>query len=702
MRRRIHPSPVALLLVLVGSALTGCESTAPARAVAPASEVGNLDLSAKPPTRTPAETAPDRAPVADDHYSFFPGKDRSDTAVNQNSGITPAGKDYNVSFDSAPVANVVRGILGDVLKVAYTIDPRVTGSITLSTGGPVTSDELLKILETALQMVDAAMVYDKDHFSVVPSSAVSSSATAFDLAGRNQNTPPGYGVSALALRHVKASAVKDLLEGFISRSGLVRSAVDGNMLLLKGTAEERESLIAIARSFDVDAMRDQSAAIATLKNSSPGELIGQLNRLAMMDGQSASFGLIRFEPLDRLNAILIVASDRNQVREALTWISRLDQPSKEGSNYFIYKVQNTKATDLAKVLAQTFGESDSPPASDIAANNISQANTDQAVAPSPVDAMSPSLPDSRITRSDSITANLGGNVRIVANNATNSIIIRAPARVYRQILEIVRQIDQPPVQVYINVMIAEITLNDNLRYGVQAYLQKHNFSLFDAAELPLAPTLPGFNFVLGGANSPSIVLEALSQVTDVRVVSSPSIVTLDNQMATIKVGNQVPITTQQAISTQSAGAPLVNTIEYRDAGVILRVTPRVSETDLVSMDVTQELSAVVAPPDSTESNLTPVLSERSINSSIAVYNRQTVVLGGLIASQQNNDHRSVPLLNKVPLIGDLIGKTDNASTRTELVVFITPRVMRDAIDASRVSEEVRNALQLMGKDVAAH
>lgn len=705
-----------LCIVIALALLTGCESSRHGSSAKQPSEVSTLDLSAREPVRSEGQGADNQPPdaAAPVGYQMFPGEGAAiGRGLRRDGGITPAGQDYNLSFDNANLPDVARMVLGEVLKVPYIIDPKVQGTVTLSTGSPVTRDELLNVLESALQMNDAALVYDGQQYKVVPGSVLAGGTPngSFDIANRGQATPPGYGVTVLPLRHVQAVTVMGLLEGFISRSGLVRAASRGNLLLLRGTAQERDALIGIARSFDVDAMSSQSAAIAVLRNSAPEEIIPHLRKVSQTDPDPQATSLVRFEPLPRLNAILILAPDKSQVNEALAWVTRLDQPTEEGASYYIYRVQNAKASSLTRILNDAFGQgaasasasepdqrrSQSGPSSDARTDGMGgmapqEQGSDAPTTPAPVEESGVDLTGPQ----DGGPAVAGEGVRITANNSTNSLIIRAPARIYRQILGILRQIDKPSVQVLINVMIAEVTLTDNLRYGVEAYLEKQHFTVLDATQLPLEPALPGLNILIGKADGPKAVLDALSAVTNVKVVSSPSVVTLDNQMATIKVGNQVPITTQQAVSTQTSNAPLVNSIEYRDSGVILRVTPRVSETDLVTMDISQELSAVVAPSNGGTS-LTPTLSQRIITSTIAVYNRQTVVLGGLISSQDSKDKQSIPLVNQIPVLGDLLSKQDNKTTRTELVVFITPKVMRDAIDASRVSEEVRNALHLLNE-----
>jgi general secretion pathway protein D len=206
----------------------------------------------------------------------------------------------------------------------------------------------------------------------------------------------------------------------------------------------------------------------------------------------------------------------------------------------------------------------------------------------------------------------------------------------------------------------------------------------------IAPLAPGLNFLVGSRKDPSVIIDALSRVTSVRVVSSPSVVVLDNQQAVIKVGDQVPIRTQELTPIDSQN--IINSFEYRDTGVILRVTPRVSGTGLVTMEISQELLDT-QPGEGAGGN--PTFSQRVINSTVSVYSRQTVVLGGLIAGEEERDKIGVPIIDHIPVIGDLLGKTDNRRRRSELIVFITPHVIRDALEASQVSEEVRAKLRLL-------
>ena len=256
----------------------------------------------------------------------------------------------------------------------------------------------------------------------------------------------------------------------------------------------------------------------------------------------------------------------------------------------------------------------------------------------------------------------------------------------QQALQLLAAIDRPPVQVLIDVLLVEVTLNDATAMGVQAYLQSNDaqFIATNGLTTGIATTAPGFNLVLGDGVDAKVIIDSLSQVTKVKVVSAPSISAFENEEAQIKVVEQVPIVTQQVVSTQTPDAPTVNSVEYHDAGVILKVTPRVSQTNLVNLKVDQELSAVVR---SGVATLTPTLRQRSISTRVAVYDSQTVALGGLISSQGSSDRKA--------LFGLLPSHTGDDKSRTELIVFITPHVVRNQQDAATISAELRARMPQM-------
>lgn len=653
-------------------------------------DISRIDLSSRP--AKVAQAQPSAAPVQQPTGSrmFVDGNQAAPTpdAATVAGAVTEVAGGYQINLQNAPLADAARSLLQDVLKVTYSIDPRAQGTITLATGGAISMDQLLIAFESTLQMNDLTLVQEAGLYRIIPAS-IANEGLAADVSNDPASVSPGYGLTAYPVRRVKAEKLAQTLDGFAARAGMVRASASGNLLLFRGSASERRALSEIVASLDTDALAGRNSGMAFLRNTNADTVFDELEAMAR---DASPSGTLRLVPVQRVNGILIVAQDRQQLTEAMEWVRRLDQATDEGDGTHVYHVQFARAGELAKVLSSTFGTPSGVKAGKpVAAQPDAETPAENAGETSPPIAMPQDAGAEPVP--ENISSSGSDDIRFTANDTDNTIIIRAPGYVYRQITSLLRTLDRPPVQVLINVVLAEVTLNDALRYGVQAYLHNSEVSLVSAARLPVGFQMPGVNVLIGQADNPKVILDALSKVTDVKVVSSPSIVALDNESAVIKVGDQVPVTTQQVVGIQTSDAPVVNSIEYRDAGVVLKVRPHVSDTGLVTMNVLQELSAVVADA-SGAATLTPVLRQRSITSTVAVYDQQTVVLGGLISTQQTKSKQSLPFLGDIPVLGNLAGTTGNDVSRTELVVFITPKVIRDQNDASEVANELRSKLRL--------
>ena len=438
----------------------------------------------------------------------------------------------------------------------------------------------------------------------------------------------------------------------------------------------------------------------------------------MFQTEGLGSGLINVQPVNRLNAVLVLTQKPALLEKAGLWIARLDRSSAEGNdNYYVYRLENGKAKDVAALLMATFGNGgDSGRAaeqSEVAPHKGAGkiASSDAAEPDSSADADTSGKSRSRLSLSSSsssasalqadvtvgVSSGAGlseasGEVRIIPEHVSNKLLIRAPARVYRKILSVLYRIDRAPLQVQINATLAEVTLNDNLKYGVQFHLKRKDgaggtFGFTNGNAIEIAPSVPGLNFMVGSAATPKVIIDALATETTVRVVSSPTVVVLHNQAATLQVGDEVPIATRQVSSVVNPDAPLVNEIQFRDTGVILKVTPRINSNGLVTMDVQQEISSVVASTSTGDSaTLTPTISQRRISSVIAVQDGQMVVLGGLISEQSDKERKKVPVIDKIPLLGDVIGGSSRGKLRKELIVFLQPKIIKDAEDASHLAE----------------
>ena len=261
------------------------------------------------------------------------------------------------------------------------------------------------------------------------------------------------------------------------------------------------------------------------------------------------------------------------------------------------------------------------------------------------------------------------------------------------VMAAIKKLDIVPLQVLIEATIAEVKLTDNLRFGLQWYFKSGDVEgvLSNTATKLIAPTLPGFSLIAAGTDA-KVILDALEKETTINIVSSPHLMVLDNQTASLQVGDEVPVITRQQQSSISADSNLVNTVEYRNTGVIMNVTPRVNSSGSIIMDVEQEVSNVVP---SSEETLTPTISQRKFKSSLVVQSGDTVVLGGLIFDFTTKQRQGLPLLSSLPIIGPLFGTTDNEEQRTELVMLITPRLVQNRYEAKQVTDEVRRRLRAL-------
>jgi general secretion pathway protein D len=295
------------------------------------------------------------------------------------------------------------------------------------------------------------------------------------------------------------------------------------------------------------------------------------------------------------------------------------------------------------------------------------------------------------------------NVRITADITNNAVLVYANQESQRVVEQTIRQIDRPHRQIAIEATIAEVTLNDTLNYGVQYFLASRDVGLKpdtgslvntvssaanSATGALIGRALPGFNFLIGSESLPRVILDALHGVTDVKVLSNPSLVVLDNQTATLQVGDQVPFSTGSA-TVLTAANTVVNTIDYKNTGIILRVLPRANATGNVVLDIEQEISSVAA---GSAQSLTPTISQRRVKSTISVNSGQTVLLAGLISETESKQRQGVPVLDSIPGVGDAFAHQNTLRTRTELILFIRPTVIRDALDAHVVAEEMRTKI----------
>jgi general secretion pathway protein D len=632
------------------------------------------------------------------------------------------------------VANVAKSVLSDILGVGYVIDPRAQGSITLASGRPIAKKDMLFVLENALHANNLNMVRDASGYRIVPSN--DGGIGAVDRAEGSGGVEPGYGMTVIPLEYVSGATLVKLMKGFAARPGAVRTDPTGKLLIVLGAGSERQFALDTVRSFDVDWLQGQSVGMYPVKNSTPEPLVSELEKIMDTGDSGLGHGLVKLEAVARLNAILVVAAKPDLLRAAARWITRLDEPSAASASAKVYKVRYGDAKHIAEMLTQIFvaspGSAAEAATNEIApSSGVKELTSEQRLTggkpPDPVASAAAAAPTGAGANSKGAGGQFGGvpvatlnaelgafgfgqggsggpqmpNVRVTADPANNSVLIYANADEYKIIERTLNQLDRPRMQVAIEVTIAEVTLNDQLNYGVQFFL--HNGALSNTlngqipsqvnnySESPRGPPVSGgLNAIVGNGVLPRVVINALHSLTDVRILSNPSLVVVDNGEATLEVGDQVPIATGSAtvLSTNNA---VVNTVDYKNTGIILHVQPQVNSNGSVLLNIDQEISAVqpVTGASTNTPNLTPTISQRKVSSEIAVVSGQTVLLAGLIQDQQDKSRAGIPILNQLPYVGAAFGTTGTSQVRTELIIFIRPQIIRDGVDASMVAEEMR-------------
>lgn len=697
-------------------------------------KVRSLDLLPRNPQPTASTTSPADSQAQPQIYTGT--VEPATEEVRQHSGAD--GDGYDLNFENTPITTVAKTILGDIMGLGYTIDPRVQGTITLASGRPVPKSNVLYVLESALRLSNVVLVRQSSGYRLVPLGDAVGGGHVDQV-----KTEPGYGISVVPLQNVSARTLTKLLESFATKPGTVRVDAERNLVLIQGTGAERQASIDTVLTFDTDWMRGQSVGIYPIRNSVPDQVIADLQRIMDSGEGGLSQDLIKFQSIDRMNAVLAVTRKPALLKTVATWIERLDKSDTASTGVKVYHVRYGEARQIARVLNNLFvgnGASDlEGPANQIAPGSglVSASSRDQGTQTPGTTAPYGASPASGFGSAKTTTRSLGDmaaslrqtadkgtgvagadpgptgppilkGVRITADTVSNTLLIYASQENYRLIERTLRQIDRPQLQVAINATIAEVTLNDQLSYGVQFFLNNHNLGInghpgsisntFNNASAVnvagiagpvLGHVFPGFNFLVGSETQPNIILDALHDVTTVKVLSNPSVVVLDNEPAVLQVGDEIPVSTGSA-TVLTTNNTVVNTIDYRNTGVILQVIPRINVNGNVVLDIQQEISNV---SDATAGTLTPTVSQRKIKSTIAVASGQTVLLAGLIGEQENGDRPGIPVVDKIPVLGDALGHTSRKANRTELIIFIRPQIIRDGVDAHFVAEELRSKLR---------
>ncbi len=643
----------------------------------------------------------------------------------------------DISFDFADtdIRTVVGQILGTILQQNYTIDSSVQGTANLRTVVPLSRDELIPTLQTLLAQDNAVLVRLNGVYRVMPADQAAASP---NLAG---DASLG-GAVVIPLHYAQAAPLAQALQPYITSSGRIVVAADQNALIVEGDPASRDALAALIQAFDVDELAGQSYELFPVTGGDAQDFASAFAAALNKSSDPSEPGAVTVVPLERIDAVLVIARTQNLLSDAQRVYAVLEGVERQTlRSWHIYYLHNGRANDAAYFLQQAFTPNDvtaqpTPQAtgqvSSTFANQSGTGGTGDtggdtglgtsgtglgASGSSGAPAAGSSAPSTNSTDQSGssanatnqggaagasallgpLSANAGGTatdaIRIIPDNENNSLLIYATAAEDDRIDAMLDQIDSAPVEVRIDATIAEVDLDNALQYGTQFFFKSGgiNAVLTQGTSNSLTTNFPGF--VLSGQNGDAapLAISLLQSVTKVDVLSSPELMVLDGQSASLQVGDLVPYLTQTSQDTISTGSPVINSIDYRETGVILQITPHVGSDGLVTLDVAQEVSGVAASVTTSGIN-SPTFTERAITSRIAIQDGQTVGLAGLISDSDSHANQGIPYLKNVPLLGDLFSNQNNQRARTELLVLITPHVLRTRADAAALTADLREQL----------
>ncbi|MBE9540555.1 MAG: type II secretion system secretin GspD [Proteobacteria bacterium] len=648
---------------------------------------------------------------------LYRGNDKQVKLPPAREAINFIGKDVSLNFENAPLSEVMHAIMGDILGLDYVVDQPVKGTVTLRTRTPVPRDQVFSILESLLKANKVLMIRGEDNRFLITGSQQASRLSPGVSSAKGSGT--GFGTVVIPLRYISAANMAEILKPVADESAFVRVDNARNLLMLAGTGAQLDGWLDMILTFDVDLLAGMSVGMFPLENSSVEEMHDVLIGLLGKSGAAADLShLVRLIPIKRLNSILVVTPRAHYLDTVGAWVERLD--AAPDSNFekrlYVFPVQNTTATRLADLLSSIYTGSGGSSGSRGSSNSGSDSGFGQGQSGDVAPGLSPEkLGSSSGTGgaggggmsagiSDSFGTSTGGGssqfmldeVRVVADEENNALMIYATGKEYRKIKVALEQLDVVATQVIIEASILEVSLTDELKYGLEWTFNNSIGSDYDGVGVLAAATggpaavVPGFSYTVTNAMGDiSAVLNALAQESLINVISTPSVMVLDNHVAYIHVGDQVPVNTG---TTVSSGGTTVENITFKDTGVKLSVKPSVNAGGLVTMDIEQSVTDVglIDPATNQRSFL-----ERSISSRVAVRSSESVVLGGLIRENATDASSGIPFLHSLPLIGPLFGTVSKTDRRTELLVIITPRVIYNETDLREVSEELRSQVRHM-------
>ncbi|MBV6882861.1 type II secretion system secretin GspD [Xanthomonas euvesicatoria] len=658
------------------------------------------------------------------------------------------------NFEGESVQAVVKAILGDMLGQNYVIAPGVQGTVTLATPNPVSPAQALNLLEMVLGWNNARMVFSGGRYNIVPADQALAGTVAPSTA--SPSAARGFEVRVVPLKFISASEMKKVLEPYARPNAIVGTDPARNVITLGGTRAELENYLRTVQIFDVDWLSGMSVGVFPIQSGKAEKVSADLEKVFGEQSKTPSAGMFRFMPLENANAVLVITPQPRYLDQIQQWLDRIDSAG-GGVRLFSYELKYIKAKDLADRLSEVFGgrsnggdsNASLAPGSETSVLGGTLGNRDSSLGSSSGmtggsigDSSDGSSSGSGFGTSGSSSGGLGngslqlsprsnGNgavtlevagdkVGVSAVAETNTLLVRSTPQAWSSIRDVIEKLDVMPMQVHIEAQVAEVNLTGALSYGVNWYFENAVNAASDSttygfggAGLPSAAgrniwgdiagkvTGDGVAWSFLGKNAAAIIT-ALDKVTNVRLLQTPSVFVRNNAEATLNVGSRIAINST-SINTGIGTDTSYSSVQYIDTGVILKVRPRVTKDGMVFLDIVQEVSSPGDRPAACTSATATInaaacnvdINTRRVKTEAAVQSGDTIMLAGLIDDTTSDTSDGVPFLSKLPVVGALFGTKGKTSNRREVIVLITPSIVRNPQEARNLTDEYGQKFKAM-------
>jgi len=611
-------------------------------------------------------------------------------------------------FDNADLYEVIR-TMAEILKISYVIDPRVKGTVNINTSGAVSQDEVYPILLSILKMNGATIVKKDSIYEIVPFSE----GKRLPVLSGDTKRGPGedrFVIEIIRPNFIPITELEKVVRPFLSDEKELISYPQNNMLIVVDLASNIQKIRDLIGMFDVDIFTDKTIQIYPIVNSDANEVAKELERIFTsleIPSKSGRGVGIAFTPITRLNAVLVISSIPGILDRVDQWIKELDRAPTEESrvSVYVYYVQNSKAKDLADVLKQVYAKGKDLKVTTEEPKPATPTPTPTPTTPRTTRPTTPATPAAAPAKEAAVRV-AEGEVNIVVDESNNALVIRALYRDYLSMIETIKKLDIYPKQVLIEVLLATITLDDTTRYGLEwmKFVDSLNKGEYEQTVRVIGDVgtsvIPGIGIsysIVEAAGKFAASIKAAADEHRLNVVSSPHILASNNKEAKIQIGAEAPIFTSTYTTTGTTGesSTITGTIEYKDIGIILTVTPRVSDAGLITLDIQIEDSTATTVKIGSENDLlsVPAFKKKVAKTTLSVLQGQMIVIGGLISDTKDNEKSGIPYLSKIPVLGALFGVHANIINKEETILLLTPHIITDASQSRTVTDEFRSRVR---------